>query len=474
MSEIVGAVYLTAARDRAVFLAGGDLDILRDLLDMLQARPTAAGPPLDVEAVARLSRAVDLDEDDDRLMPEIVLSDGEQQCLELLCDQLVIREKLPLRIRQACTACGDERITNPARQAEKPDAARLKVSGQSLLNSAKLLSDGHPFLAALSFLVDLDSTDSPTPDQKSVCTRCDGDEFTTVPVTFCPGCRAVRDESVLIRCPECDFDFNSRGTADPLWTSLPVAVQQHNLARNQATLRAWIGKFENGIWPGQSKALMDAVGPDDRLLAMCRCGLPGEVGRYVALLITTEQLVWAWKSPISDLKSGTAYWRDVRQVREQGNKNARPNWGVRIEVASGKPVVLTDFRGTGLSAGEPPLVFTADTILRLMTGLHQQSTDRALLAAPVLPLPGMPQAHPTQAVATCPAVPSPVITNPPPPPGGGSPPPPPQPRAGTPPQLPPPPGQSGEPPPPGWYADPWRAARLRWWTGSRWTGYLSR
>lgn len=27
--------------------------------------------------------------------------------------------------------------------------------------------------------------------------------------------------------------------------------------------------------------------------------------------------------------------------------------------------------------------------------------------------------------------------------------------------------------PPGWYADPWKIARLRYWDGSKWTGYNS-
>ena len=27
--------------------------------------------------------------------------------------------------------------------------------------------------------------------------------------------------------------------------------------------------------------------------------------------------------------------------------------------------------------------------------------------------------------------------------------------------------------PPGWYADPWKKARLRYWDGSKWTGYNS-
>jgi hypothetical protein len=466
---------MTADEDRAVFLTSGDLAVLRDMMALLEARPTVAGPPLDVEALTRLSRAVELVEDDDTPAPAITLSSSEKQCLELLRDQSVIREKLPLRIRQSCTACGNERIVNPARQAKAAQAARSESSGESFLASAELLSDGHPFLATLSFLGGLGSADSPASTQKSICVRCDGDEFEAVPVTFCPGCRAIRDESVLVRCPECNFDFLGNRTDDPLWTSLPEAMTQYYLARNQATVRKRAGLFENQLWPGQLQVFTGALRADEDLLGMCRCGLPGELGRYVAVLLTTRQLVWAWESAVSGTRSGKVRWQDVRAIREHSSRAAKYDWGIHIEVAQGKPIVLNDFRGVGVSFGDPPLQFTVDSLLRLMVGLHRQDSHpgQVLAATPELPPSGAPQPPPSQAlIPSHPAPWPPRTAKSLPPPGTANPPPmPPDAARSRPPH---PGGQRNALPPPGWYPDPWRAARLRWWTGTKWTGHLSR
>jgi len=176
-------VYATATGDQAVFLTGSDLEILRTMLDVLEARPTVAGAPLDVDGLRRLARAVDLDGDGPAT--PIVLSESEQRCLELLRDQAVIREKLPMRVRQTCTACGDERIINPARQAQAAETARSKASGQTLLASAQLLSEGHPVLATLSLLGGLGAGGAPA-EKPPVCPRCEGDDYDHTPITFCP------------------------------------------------------------------------------------------------------------------------------------------------------------------------------------------------------------------------------------------------------------------------------------------------
>ncbi|MEQ4721035.1 hypothetical protein [Nonomuraea sp. B19D2] len=376
MTESVGAVYLTAAQDRAVFMTGGELAVLGETLDKLQARPAVAGPPLEVEALTRLSRTVNLGQNGPSA-PVVVLSAGEQRWLELVRCQEAIRQTLPLRLRQVCTACGSDRILDPARRAKtakKADATRTEPSGQSLMHSAELFNDDHPFLAVLNLLLNVDWSEEPAAEEQEPCDRCDGDEFDRTPITFCPECRALRDESVLVRCSECGFDFLDGATADPLWTPVADAMAR----RNHATLRSRAGEFENALWPGQLEALVGAVGGDEQLVAMCRCARPGEIGRYVALLLTTEQLVWARESAFSEVKSGKVRWADMRAVREHGDQGDKYEWGVEVETADGPPLAFTDFRGVGVGLGDAPPEFTADHLLRFMADLHR---DRKPLTA---------------------------------------------------------------------------------------------
>lgn len=386
MAKPVGAVYLTTAKDRAVFLTGDELAVLGDTLEKLHARPTVAGPPLEIEPLERLSRAVSLGENDPSI-PRIVLSAGEQRWLELVRGQEAIRQALPLRLRQVCTACGSNRILDPARRAKaaktvkKADAARSKPSGQTLMRSAELFDDDEPFLAVLNFLLSLDWSEEPAAEGQEPCARCDGDEFDTVPITFCPGCRAMREEAVLVRCPECDFHFLDGAPADPLW--MPVADVMAR--RNHATLRGRAGEFENALWPDQLEALVGAVGGDEQLVVMCRCALPGEIGRYVALLLTTERLVWARQSVFSEVRSGNVRWADVRALREHGEQRDKHEWGIEVEPLDGSALTFTDFRGAGVGLTLVPPVCTVDGLLQLMTDLHRDQPLSNSSEAPDVP-----------------------------------------------------------------------------------------
>lgn len=237
-------------------------------------------------------------------------------------------------------------------------------------------------------------------------------------MTFCPGCRALRDESILLTCPDCGFDFLGRLDENELWVPPGKAAGEAALAGNVAALEEQAAGFENSLWPGQRQALLAALRQDERLCALCRCGLPGQVGRYVALLFTTQQLVWARESPVTAAESGAVPWSDVLAV-ESYNAAGPPNdRGIRLGLRAGTSLVFNDFRGQGRTFGTDPASFTVESIYAMAHALWQ----------PCRPLSNRPE--------------------PPPPPA--------------------------PPPRPGWYPDPWREARLRWWDGTRWTPSLSR
>jgi hypothetical protein len=436
VTAATGVVLLNAVQDRAVFLTGADLATVRETLDVIVAQPTVAGGPLDAIGLERLARAVELAEEDNA---PTVLSEVEEAGLELIKDQAAIRTNLPLRIRRTCRECGHEQIVNPARQARTgpPPSNGSNPGIDTVATSMDLLTEGHPFLATLA-LFSGESTAGGTPatSETPVCGRCDGENFRSDVVTICPGCRAFRAESVLLTCPECAFDFSSRRADDEFWVPPQKAIADAALARNVALLQEKAAGFENGLWDGQLQTLLAALRPDEQLFGICRCGLPNQVGRYVALLLTSQQLVWTRQSPMSKVAGGSVAWSDVLAVHAHYGGGSTTDRGVLIEIRNSPPLVFKDFRGSGVSLTAEPASFTVDAVHTIINQLSQP--HRPAAAASVIH-------QPQQFSATVPA--TPALSTP-------------QPVAT------PPPG-------PAWYPDPWRTARLRWWNGTQWTPYLS-
>lgn len=412
-----GVVLLSADQGRAVFLTGADLTMLEETLDVILNRPTVAGEPPDLDGLERLARAVELAREDNA---PTVLSAIEESGLELIKNQAAIRANLPMRIRRTCRECGHEQIVNPARQARtapqpQPQAGGSNAGVDTVATSMSLLSEGHPFLATLNLFSGGSAAGTSEP-QQPVCGRCDGEDFGSDVVTICPGCRAFRDESILLACPECAFDFLSRRADDEFWVPPSQAAADAALAANVALLKETAAGFENNLWSGQLQALVATLRPDEQLFGMCRCGLPNQVGRYVALLLTSRQLAWARESPMSNATSGTVLWPDVLAIHPFPGTGAPNERGIHLEIRNSPPLVFNNFRGRGIRFGAEQTVFTADSVHAMVHQLWQP--------------------HQPAVVATAaPAAPQPA----------GS---------------------------PGWYPDPWRMARTRWWNGDQWTAYL--
>jgi hypothetical protein len=402
-----GVVLLSADQGRAVFLANADIANLEELIDAIGRRPTVAGATQDLAGLQRLAAAIELAQEDNS---PTVLSAVEEATLELLRNQAGIRSRVPLRIRRTCQDCGHEQIVNPARQTRADPPASEGMGADIIANSISLLSDGHPVLATLNLFASGSQDASGTPDPaQPVCLRCDGVELGSDFVTFCPGCRALRAETILLTCPDCGFDFLSRRGDNEFWVPPRKAVADAAIAGNVAMLEDRAAGFENNLWPGQRQALRASLRQDERLCAMCRCGLPGQVGRYVALLLTTQQLVWARESPVVAVESGTVLWPDVLAIESYNAAGPLNDRGIRLGLRGGTSLVFNDFRGQGLTFGAEPASFTVESIYAMAHALWQ---------------PHRPARGPAL--------------------------------------------------PPGWYADPWREARLRWWDGTRWTPSLSR
>jgi hypothetical protein len=364
MTASGGVVLLSAAQDRGVFLTSADLANLRETLDDIIEKPTVAGGPLDLTGLERLARAVELAEED---KAPITLQAIEESGLELVKEQAAIRANLPLRIRRTCKECGHQQVINPKRQAQQTQSSG--PGSDTVATSVSLLTEGHPFLATLNLFTGSDSS-AAGPEQPA-CTRCDGDDFGSDTVTICPGCRAFRDESVLLNCPECEFDFHTRAVNDPFWVPRQRAVTDAALARNATLLK---DKAAGQFWDGQLQAMAAALRPDEKLLGLCRCGLPTEVGRYVALLFTSNQLIWARQSPMSNTTSGCVRWSDVVAVYPF---NSVSDKGIQLDSRTGPALVFTNFKGTGITFNGESTNVTVDAIHTLVHTLwapHRPAT----------------------------------------------------------------------------------------------------
>ncbi len=435
MTAFGGVVLVGADQDKAVFLASTDLTMLEQTLDAIVRRPTVAGETPDLTGLERLAQAIELAREDSTAT---ILSPIEEAGLELVKNQAALRAGLPVRIRHTCRACGHAQITNPAR-SPSPAPASNSGFGDAVAESIDLLSDGHPILATLNLFVSGSASEGDAPKQPQlVCGLCDGEEFSSAFVTVCLGCRAIRDESILFTCPECEFDYLSRTTGDEFWVSPERAAADAALARNVALLQEKAAGFENNLWPGQLRALTGMLRADEQLVGMCRCGLPGEVGRYVALLLTSQQLVWVRESARSAVTGGNVAWPDVRDVRPYLGTGSTTDKGVQLSTGDGAPLVFNDFRGKGVTFDVEPEGFTVESVYLTVNRLWRPDQPIAVTMATTVE----PQTSEFPAIEA--AIPVGLPAS--------------QPTAA---------------PAPGWYPDPWQVARWRWWNGAQWTAYLT-
>jgi hypothetical protein len=406
---------ISAGRDRAAFLRAEEVAAYRELAGLVLRRPTVAGPPLDVAALERLADSLHCEED-------IRLTAAEADCLDLLRNQAVVRSGLPLRIRPTCTACGlaSEKLVNPARPAKS--AGKSGEVAETIIDSVGLIA-ANPVLAVIRFVGGMGQIRADALADLPVCARCDGIEFDSPAVTFCPHCRAMREESVLLSCPDCGQDFPLGRDTRALWTDEIEALAVARLAVHTDRLESAAGRVENSLYAGQKEFLAAALTAEDDPICLVRCGRPADTMRGVALLLTTGGLVWAYEVMTSKTVGGRLAWSQLAAVHESG---PRAQQTLAFLVRDAPPLVFNRFKGTGVQMGERACDFTASGLHRLVCNLS--GVDFEPWREPVPPPPPM-----------------------------------------APPPLPPAPPVVPAPRSPGWYPDPWRQARTRWWDGHRWT-----
>jgi Protein of unknown function (DUF2510) len=450
--EQSSGLVITADADRAAYLAADDVTAFRELISLVLRRPTAAGPPLDLVPLESLALALEA-------TGEVAVDSAEADSLTLLSEQMALRATLPLRIRPTCAACGlaNEKLVNP----DKPKAGRSGEISDAIISTVDMAVE-HPVLAVVRLMGGVGKLRAGGIADIAVCERCDGIEFDSPTVTFCPSCRALREESILLTCPDCQTAFRPKAMRPSFWITADQARATLRLEARRARLEVAFGEVENSLYAGQKQFLVASLTPDDEPLALLRCGRPGDPIRGVAVLITTRQLIWAYELITSKTTGGVFGWADVVGVREMG---ARGQQSLEFHLPDRPALILNRIKGSGVQLGDRVVDMSS-------AGLHQLACELSGVPFepwrdPVPPLPPAPVSPPQP-------VPPQRLPAPPPPP-----PPAPPPSAQRPVSAPPQRPISVPPPPPapaymGWYPDPWRQARVRWWDGRRWTEHTQR
>jgi ribosomal protein L7/L12 len=140
-------------------------------------------------------------------------------------------------------------------------------------------------------------------------------------------------------------------------TTPPPDAEQHLLAR-------MADHFENVMWAGQRAYLVNALRPGEPVLALCRCARREDPLRQVALVLTSERLIWCRETLQGLAERGEVSWRDVRDIESYTVSGIQ---GLEISTADqriGFDVFVWGVRRLGQTVD-----FSRDTVGRLMRDL---------------------------------------------------------------------------------------------------------
>jgi len=440
--------------DRAMYVTLADLDAYRNLAEAFGQVPTVAGPPLDLAVLERLRDALAAAKSDVQPAQGHRLSPAEAEYLGLLQLQGTLRATLPLRLHRTCVACGTKKIINPARP---------KASGTEKASNVASVISGLATLAddPVSGFVDIMKGMGGAQTTTALCDYCEGFEFELPAVTFCPACKALRTEAVLITCPDCRADF---AAAEPArdWVPLARARDSARQADIRQLVAAACGRLSGGVYTEQQGKLLAALTAADEPRCLFRSSRPGDSTRSTVLLATARQLVFARETMAGKATVDSVLWTEVTAVYHFGPSGKDTT--LQLDRRDAPSLQFTRLGEIGQNLDGPgtvDVVAIARTAAALAGVTLMGNPAPAAVPAQVAPTSAPPaDAAPVQS----PPAPNPPVSNPPAPNQAV----PNQAVAAVPTGPPRPPAEA-----PGWYPDPWGQARIRWWDGQAWTSHLN-
>lgn len=360
MASSPGLLLATARGGQGVFLTSDDIDAARAMITNILQRPTVAGTTLDLAKLRELCDQLgDVGKPSGRDTPPTIVSAKGQRLLRIMAAQAAIRKELSVKIVYRCADCGDRQISDPEYEANKHQQEESQ------------------FIIAMIGAVLGSMPGGNVGQEERICARCKGKNFDSPTLaTFCRECHKLRDENVLVKCPDCGFNFLSLEHGN-IWEGIGDATQEFKLSVNLTLLGEAIPKFESQLYDGQVRALSEAISAEETLLGMCRCAWHTEFGRHVALLFTSNKLVWSWETPMSDTESGMVKWQDIQRVRDYDDTGVPRFCGFQLDLRNGKTIIFAGFPGIGIRLSERSMSFDLQGVRDLVRELVSKGSTGA-------------------------------------------------------------------------------------------------
>jgi hypothetical protein len=337
-----GIVYVTPDAEYGIFLAPQDSAVLVSIIEEVENEPTIAGPELDPTVLRELRRVLgtakgSVREDES----PIALPRELATYLELILVHAAVKAQLAPKLRFKCRDCLTEFTEDPGhlarRQAEAEARERTAVANDIFRIRSQVNAHSR-FGTTLATYV---AMTRPRQEEALMCSNCHSRRFDWWLFTFCPGCGAHRTETVLLRCPDCSYDYREL-LKEPVFRPNAEVIDDFRIYWKQVAIINTVPLLWAWTGPGQIGDLMAEISPREKLLGVCKYSAVNGLKRHVIVLFTSEKVIWTVRRMGVWSDRNSRAWDQIQEI----SPNERSG-ELRITLANGQVVHFNGLEGTG-------------------------------------------------------------------------------------------------------------------------------
>jgi rubrerythrin len=308
-----GRVYLTPDGNSGIFLTPENSAALVSIIEQVEGEPTIAGPEVDLTPLSELRHLLGMSsasvrEDE----PPTVLSQELAVYLELIVLHADVKGSLSPKLRFKCHNCQEEFTRDPEHLARRQAEAKAREHNATLNDMFRIDSQAHAHHRFGTALAVGMAMTRPRYSAEVVCPNCGHNRLDVWDVTNCPHCGKPRREMMLLRCPDCKYDYRER-SGGPIWLPSSQAIDAFRVHWKQTAIINTVSSLWVTTMPRQIGDLIADLSPDEQLIGICKYSWMNGQKRNVIVLFTSEKVVWTVrrKALWSDRS-----WRAWDQIQE--------------------------------------------------------------------------------------------------------------------------------------------------------------